>query len=365
MKIDSDLSRFKDILRGRVKSDLKRFATSEDMIAQQGGRTIKIPLKSIDLPRFAFGGRGMGGTGQGDEQNGDPFGQGKGKPGQGDKAGDGTEDHMVAEFTMDELADMIKEELQLPDLEPKGKGSVSSEKAKYNQVGDVGVIRSYKRTYREALKRSLSSGIYSPNEPIVVPIRKDFRYKISDVQPKPEISAVLFYVLDISGSMSDDIRTRAQKISFWIDAILGKTYKNLTSVFIAHDTKAKICEDKKEFFSITSGGGTMISSAFSLVAQLIEKEFPFSENNVFIYQFSDGDNYDEQDNHLCGSILKEKILPNCNAYNFGETKSNGGSGDFARYLESQFANEHKINLASVASDDDVLSCIKCFFEKAL
>ena len=162
--------------------------------------------------------------------------------------------------------------------------------------------------------------------------------------------------------MTDEVRIRSQKIAFWIDLILGKTYKDIETAFIIHDSRAKQVS-REEFFSISSGGGTQISSAYKLVADLLEKEYPFSAYNNYVVSFGDADNLSEQDNQLCGQLLKERILPNCNAYNFGETKTNAGSGDFARYLERDFGSNDKVNIAKIENDDDILTCIKTFFAK--
>lgn len=362
MKIGNDVDRFHSIVKGKVRKDLKKFATSDAMTAQVGGKVIKVPLASIDLPRFSFGGQG-GGSGMGNGEPGDPMGPGKGKPGQGE-AGEGDGDHMFVEFDRDELVDMIREELQLPDLEPKGKGSASSEKAKWNEVNRVGNdgMRHFKRSYKEALKRQISTGMYNPSNPIVIPQRGDFRYKSSSIQPKPEINAVCLYTIDVSGSMTDEARKRAQKICFWIDLILSRTYKDMESVFIVHDTSAKIVE-REQFFSINSSGGTQISSAYKIIADLLENEFPFSEYNSYVFNFGDGDNFSDGDNQLCGRLLNERILPNCNVVNFGETKTNGGSGDFPRYLEKDFGDNDQVNVATIDNDDDILKCIKAFFNK--
>lgn len=360
MKIDSDLGRFKEILKGRVRGDLKKFATSEDMIGQQGAKVIKIPLKSIDLPRFMFGGRGMGGTGMGPGENGDPLGQGQGKPGQGDQAGEGEMEHEYAEFTAQELADMIKEELQLPDLEPKGKGSTSSEKAKWNEINRVGNdgLRHFKRSYKEALKRSISTGIYNPDHPVVIPQRGDFRYKTNSIQPTPEENAVCLFLMDCSGSMDDDKKHLAKSTMFWIDLILRRTYKDLETRFFLHDTKAWEC-DRKDFFSVNTGGGTQISSIYKLIWNVMQKDHPFSDWNVFIYQASDSDNYSNADNALCVKMLEESILPNCNVLSYSQIKAN--NGDYYNYLQSNASK--KVRLSSIDKSDDVMGAIKTFFSE--
>lgn len=363
IRIDGDVGRFKDIVKGKVRKDLKKFAASEAMTAQVGGKVIKVPLSSIDLPRFAYGDRN-GGAGAGDGDEGDPMpGQGK-KPGKGNKAGEGDGDHMSIEFDRDEIAQMIIDELELPELQPKGKGTVSSEKTKWNEISRVGNdgLKHYKRSYKEALKRQIATGTYNPSNPTVIPQRGDFRYKTSSSNPVPEINAVCFFTIDVSGSMTDEARNLAKKVCFLIDLVLGKTYKDIESVFIVHDTSAKIV-NRDEFFSINSSGGTQISSAYKLIAGLLQKEFPFSDYNSYVFNFGDGDNFSNDDNNTCAQLLREIIIPNCNAVNFGETKTNFGSGDFARFLEKEFSDNKKVSIATIENNDGILPCIKAFFKE--
>jgi hypothetical protein len=128
LRIDADRERFSKIVRGKIQSNLKKLVSSGDMIGQVCGKIVKIPIHSIDLPRFAFGSRDQGGNGMGDGDEGDPMpGQGK-KKGKGKgEASDGTEEHSFdMEFSAEEMADIMISELELPKLENKGKGKINS-----------------------------------------------------------------------------------------------------------------------------------------------------------------------------------------------------------------------------------------------
>jgi len=356
MKIEQDVNRFKDIVKGRVKSDLKRFVSSSDLIGQQGAKSIRIPISSINIPRFTFGSPGGSGMGPGNE--GDPFGQpGKGKPGEG-KAGDEKGEHDFSmEFTPDELAQILIDQLQLPDLQDKGKGKVAAEKNKYNQISRVGNdgLRHTKRTYLEALKRQISTGSYNPSNPTVIPTKPDYRYKTFSTKEKPEINAAVFNIIDVSGSMGEEQRQMVKTIVFWTDLLLRHAHKDIENVFIIHDTEAQAVS-REDFFSASSGGGTKITSAYKLCADIIESNFPFSDWNNYVFQYSDGDTY--ADEKECIELLNERLIPNTNMIAYGQVRSQGGSGQYIDWLK---ANDSKVVLAQIDSVDDTMKTIGTFF----
>jgi uncharacterized sporulation protein YeaH/YhbH (DUF444 family) len=364
LRIDADRERFSKIVRGKIQSNLKKLVSSGDMIGQVGGKIVKIPIHSIDLPRFAFGSRDQGGNGMGDGDEGDPMpGQGK-KKGKGKgEASDGTEEHSFdMEFSAEEMADIMISELELPKLENKGKGKINSEKNKYNKVANLGPdsLRHNQRTFKEALKRNISSGNYNPNDPYVIPIKADKRFRSYSTKEVPDVNAVVIHIADISGSMQEAQRKIIQAEVFWIDLLLTKSYKDIASVFIVHDTEAKEVS-REDFFKMSSGGGTQIASAYKLVDEIISTRYPFSDMNNYVFQYSDGDNFSTNDD--CGTLLTEKILPNVNQFCYGQVKSQGGSGEFIDYLGARFADNEKVVLSQIDSEDDILRSIKDFFER--
>ena len=364
LKIDSDVNRFKDIVRGKVKSDLKKFVSSEHMLGQQGNRSIRIPINSIDLPRFTFGSQN-GGPGMGDGDVGDPM-PGQEQPGNGNgKAGNEKGEHdFFMEFSPEDLAKMLGEELQLPDITDKGKGKIGSSAKKYNSINRNGTegLRHFKRTYKEALKRSISSGNYNPDNPIIIPIKDDKRYKASSTVPQPDVNAAVIYMLDVSGSMSDRQKHIAKSIVFWVDAWLALQYKGIESRFLIHDTEASEV-DRQQFFSTSEAGGTAISSVLKYCDKIMKEDYPYTEWNVYPIYLSDGDNWSNDDNSECIQILTDSIIPNCNVFSYGQTTSEMGSGEFLQLLKSQYPNNDKVQTAKIDSDDDILACIKTFLGK--
>jgi uncharacterized sporulation protein YeaH/YhbH (DUF444 family) len=363
-KIDSDVGSFQNILKGKVRGDLKKLVSSDDLLGQQGGKPVKIPIKNIDLPTFTYGSRN-GGSGMGPGEVGDPMpGQEQDGDGTG-KAGNKPGEHQFAvEFTPEELAKMLGEELQLPEIDPKGKGKIGSAKYKYNSINRIGTegLRHFKRTYKEALKRSISSGNYNPSNPVIIPIKDDKRYKASSVLPEPDVNAVIIYIMDVSGSMGDEEKHIVKSEVYWTDLWLNLQYKGLISRFIVHDTEASEV-DREQFFSIAESGGTSIASGYKFAAHILETEYPFSDWNTYVMHYSDGDNWSQDDNDVATDIIKNKFIPNCNMFGYEQVKSAFGSGMFLDVLTNLFSREEKVMLHQTESRDGVLESLKFFLGK--
>src|SRR4051812_24934942 len=121
LRIDPDHRRFRDIVRGKIKQNLKKYVSNGELLGRKGKDKVSIPLPQINLPRFRYGGGGgKGGVGQGEGQVGDTVGQGDPSQEGAGKAGQNPGEHVVeVEVSLDELAQILGEELQLPRIEPK------------------------------------------------------------------------------------------------------------------------------------------------------------------------------------------------------------------------------------------------------
>ena len=256
---------------------------------------------------------------------------------------------------------MFGEQLQLPNIENKGKGQINSVADKYNGIRNVGSegLRHFKRTYKEALKRSIASGTYDPANPVVIPIKNDKRYKAATYKEVPDCNTVVIYMMDVSGSMGTEEKHIVKSEVFWIDLWLKLQYKNLESRFIVHDSSAQEV-DREHFFSISESGGTQISSAYELCLQIMEEDHPFSDWNVYPFHFSDGDNYGT-DNEHCVELLRDRLIPNSNIFSYGQVAS--GSGDFMKVMEANFPTNEKVSLSEIRTRDDIMASIKTFLGK--
>lgn len=363
MSIREDHSRFKDIIRGRIKENFKKYVSHGEMIGKRENDFVKIPVPYIDIPRFKYGAKQRGGVGQGNGDSGDPV---DGQPGDGSgEAGNQPGQHQLeAELTMDELAEILGEELALPRIEPKGKPRQETLKNKYTGLAPVGPegLRSFKASYKRALMRYVSSGIYQPDDPVIVPIRADFRYRSTKTKVTPQANAVVIYMMDVSGSMGEDQKEIVRLESFWLNAWLKKHYKGLETRFIIHDAAAKEV-DEKTFFSTSESGGTLISSAYKLCQQIIETDYPVNDWNIYPFHFSDGDNWSGEDTRLCMRLLKDFFLPNVNMFGYGQVESKYGSGQFLKDLEREFPSDERLVTSKIENRDKILPSIKDFLGK--
>lgn len=362
MSIKEDQNRFRDMIKGRIKEDFKKFVSHGEMIGKREKDFVKIPLPQIDIPTFRYGPKQSGGVGQGEGQPGD----GVGEPGDGQgQAGNNPGEHMMeAEFTIDELAEILGEKLALPKILPKGMKQIETMKNKYSGIAPVGPegLRHFRSSYKKALKRYLSSGSYDPADPVIIPIRKDFQYRTFKTVAKPMTKAVVIYMMDVSGSMGDEQKEIVRLESFWINAWLRKHYKGLETRFVIHDAAAREV-DENTFFRTSESGGTLISSAYKLCQSIITEDYPVNEWNIYPFHFSDGDNWSGEDTRLCVRLLKEFFLPNCNAFCYGQVESKYGSGQFLKDLQKDFAGDDRIILSQIENRDKILDSIRDFLGK--
>jgi uncharacterized sporulation protein YeaH/YhbH (DUF444 family) len=362
-RIDQDHTRFRHIVRGKIKQDLKRFVSSGELIGKQGQRYVTIPMPQITLPRFRHGDNKKEGVGQGEGENGQPV------PGQdGDGAGQAGEDagkHMIeVDVSLEDLAKILGEELELPNIEPRGRRNLRSAAGRYTGISRAGPLslRHFKRTFREALKRQIASGTYDPANPIIVPIRDDLRFRSLQVREVPQASAAIVYMMDVSGSMGREQKDIVRIEAFWIDTWLRHQYKNLQVHYVVHDAVAHEV-DQHTFFHLRESGGTKISSAYELCLQLVRDKYPAQEWNIYPFHFSDGDNWSTRDTEHCVGLLKDSLLPLCNQFCYGQVKSAYGSGQFKKDLDTAFRADDKVVTTDIQDRDGILPSIKNFLGK--
>ncbi|TVQ60884.1 MAG: DUF444 family protein [Phycisphaerales bacterium] len=373
-RIEQDFQRFRQIVKGRIRKDLRRFLTRSDLIGKEGRRYVSIPVHDIDIPTFRYGDN-AGGVGMGEGEEGDAAGT----PGAGDNAGGEEEGRHILEVdvSMEELADILAEELSLPRIKPRGEHRITSVRDKYSGVRQAGPesLRHFKRTYREALKRQLALGVYDPEDPVIVPIKRDRRYRSWKEVRKPQSNAVIVYMMDVSGSMGDEQKELVRLEAFWIDAWLRRNYEGIESRYIVHDVHAKEV-DRATFFSLREDGGTRISSAYQCGKDLLDQHYDPADWNIYAFHFSDGDNSSESDNRLCVKLLHDHLLPACNMFGYCQVASAYGSGNFINVLHEAFpsAGDDKrtpredddtpgarLITSRVNNKDDIYTSLRTFF----
>jgi uncharacterized sporulation protein YeaH/YhbH (DUF444 family) len=357
-RIDRDVKRFKQIVRGVVKKDFRKYLTQGELIGRQGKHIVSIPLPQIEIPRFRFGWKEAGGVGQGEGDTGDPVGGEAGlEPG---------EHIMEVEVGLDELAAILGEELELPRIQPKGRRTIPLEKVRYSNIRRVGPesLRHFKRTFREALKRQMALGVYNPDNPMIIPVREDRRYRSWHVREVPESNAVAIFCMDVSGSMGDQQKEIVRITAFWIDTWLRSQYKSLEKVYVVHEAFAKEV-DEHTFYHLRESGGTKISTAYEVIDGIVDARFPSDSWNIYIFHFSDGENGDARDTALCMEMLRKEMIPKLNLFCFGQVRSSYGGGRFKTDIEDAFPGEEKIITSEIRDKDEIYDAIKRFLGKGL
>ncbi|MEO0513075.1 MAG: DUF444 family protein [Planctomycetota bacterium] len=366
-KIEQDHQRFRQIVRGKIRKDLRKFLTRDDLIAREGQKTVSVPVHDIDIPTFRYGDNDQG-VGMGEGEEGQAVGNQPG--GSGDNAGGEEEGRHITEVdvSLEELADILAEELELPRIEPKGAHHVTSVKDKYTGIRPIGPasLRHFKRTYREALKRQIMLDAYDPDDPVIIPIKRDQRFRSWNEVKSPQSNAVIVYMMDVSGSMGEEQKELVRLTAFWIDTWLRRNYEGIDSRYIVHDVRAAEV-DKQTFFSIREDGGTRISSALSVCKKLLDDSYDPAEWNVYLFHFSDGDNSSDADNRQCVRLLDDELIPRSNMFGYCQVASAYGSGNFYNVLSDAFPDLRaddagpRLVMHRLNKRDDVHDALRTFF----
>ncbi len=363
LRIEKDHQRFRHIVKGKIRDDLRKFLTRGELLGKEGKHYISIPVRGIEIPHFRYGDNDSG-VGQGDGEPGDAVdGDGDGRGAGGAEEGQ----HILeVDVSLDELADILGEELELPRIKPKGHNRLTTEKDRYSGIRQSGPesLRHFKRSFRRALKRQIIAGLYDPKRPRIIIERSDKVYRSWKTVLSPQSNAVIIYMMDVSGSMGDEQKELVRLEAFWIDAWLRRNYQGLESRYIVHDVRAGEV-DRETFFRLREDGGTRISSAFKAARQLIETHYAPEEWNIYLFHFSDGDNSSESDSRECCTMLREKLLPTVNFFGYCQVASAYGSGNFINVLHEHLASEPNMITSRVNHKDDIYDSIKAFFCKGM
>lgn len=364
--VDTDNDRYEKILRGRARKELLKFKNPREMIGRKGGDIVSIPVPDIELPSYIPGTRGnKGGIGQGDGDIGTPI-TGPSRPGQGEGAGSDPAEHIREQWvrlSRFEIAQTLMEELGLPNLEPKGNENIKERKLKWNTYSKVGNEVNLSESVRNVLLRNIA--LYGKDfDPSKVIVRDDdLVFDSWRITEKPEASAVIIYMMDVSGSMSDDQKEWVRTVAWYLSTIIryqfGKARADLRSerftaddygigvgeVFITHDAEAREV-DEETFFNTRESGGTKISSAYILADKIIEKRYDPRNWNIYLFHFSDGDNWGD-DNEVAFSTV-DKFMKFANHFGYIQTESSHGSGEFYRTFADKYGTSHqRVRLAKI------------------
>ena len=396
---------------------IKRFETQirkavSDTIDQSGirdlddGRKIGIPGRDILEPQFGFG---KGGVREQVHPGNDRFVSGdevdrpkdKGGSGKGSQAspdGEG-EDSFVFTLSRDEFLEIFFEDLALPNLVKRHLATIKEYRrvrAGYTQTGvptNINFVRTMRgaaerriamggrdltalRAVEHELARLLEEDEEGPEVEVLrleaarlrtrvsaVPFIDDFdlRYNNRVAIPQPSTQAVMFCLMDVSGSMDEDKKNTAKRFFTLLYLFLKRNYERIDLVFIRHHTIAEEV-DEDGFFHSRETGGTVVSSALKMMAKVIEERYSSSAWNIYGAQASDGDNWQE-DSSACFKHLNEQIIPFCQYFAYIEIASERPQSLWYEYEKLQSTFEGTFAMRRILKLTDIYPVFCELFKK--
>lgn len=316
--IDKDHQRFKKVIEGKLQKRMKQFADIGSIFRLRAkGGVIRVNLPKISPPHFVYG-KSKKGIGRGEGKIGDVIDKDKEKGKKGSGASDEHAEGMLVDIDVKDVLKYMQEELKLPNMLPKPSETFEEIKKKWTNISRNGPasLRHMKRSFQQMLKRSAAQGTigkmiqipgFSCPMPATSLIGDDIRYRQYDEIKIPTSEAVIFFARDCSGSMDEFRCNIVSDMAYWIELWISEFYDKTERCYIIHDTEAEEVGSEK-FYNYRYGGGTMCSSAFRKIAELLENKYPPQRYNVYIFYFTDGDNWGD-DNKIVCNIIKNELSP--------------------------------------------------------
>ncbi len=364
-RAERDKQRHNDKVKEVIRENLGEIVSHEDIITAEKGKIVKIPIRGLELPRIRFdnGSRQRVGQGKGGTKPGDVLGRAPGEEGTGAGKQAGQEpgvDFYEAELTLEEVAQMVFEDLHLPNLKDKGVQQILTDKEEFNSITRRGLAGNLdrKRTLLEAYKRNARQGTPGWNVQ-----REDERYKNWEVITEPHRNAVVFAMRDVSGSMGEFEAYICRSFYFWMLKFLRTKYDSAEIVFITCHTEAKEV-DEHDFFSLGDSGGTRMSAAYQLTLEIIEKRYNPREWNIYPFLFSDGYNWGDAE---CVDLVRD-LANKSNLVGYGEIADNlwgqaNGLAPLGQAFQEAFEDDPRMVVVKISDKEDVWPALQRFFSK--
>lgn len=399
--------RFLRRYKGQIKDAVTRAIKGRSITDVERGEKVSIPVKDIGEPTFGHAHGGVWETvrpGNKEYQKGDLIprpkgGAGGAGSGKGGNSEETTEDDFAFELSREEFMNVFFEDLELPNLVKTQLTSITEfrqQRAGYTISGtpaNIDVLRSM----RGALGRRIAIGGKSRKRlreaeaeleelqrtafeddhrilalkkeihrlrtrldaiPFIDPI--DLRYSNRIKVPKPSSQAVMFCVMDVSGSMDQAKKDIAKRFFILLYLFLERAYEKIDLVFIRHHTQASEVPEQ-EFFYSRQSGGTVVSSALHLLDKIISERYAKSDWNVYVAQASDGDNWDN-DSITCRELLVNKIMPLVQYYAYVEITDGDPQNLWEEYTQIPDVHPH-FAMQKIESPADIYPVFRELFKK--
>lgn len=355
-----DWLRHNEKIRESVRAQLPELIGSADIVDTRGQQRLRVPVRFLEHFRFRLNeSADQTGVGQGDTEPGDVLRRARGPGERGREGAGGNEQggvEFVIELTVDDIVDWMWQELELPNLEHKQGGM---EEQEYTREGwDRRGARS-RLDRRRSLRESIKRRALDQEGPTIT--NDDLRFRQLVQRKRPAHKAVVFFVMDVSASMTEHDRQLAKTFFFWVVQGLRRQYQQLECVFVAHTERAWQFEEE-EFFAVKGSGGTMASTAFTLVGDLIAQSYAPAAYNIYMFYASDGDNFIPD--RAASTAAAGAVCEVANYAGFVEISSRARGADATEMLgifRGIAARNERVGAYRLLEDADVWDAIKSFF----
>jgi uncharacterized protein len=402
-------ARFIDRFKGQIRKAVTDAVNKRNVRDIANGEKIGIPGKDIEEPQFELGQGGVRETvrpgndrfSSGDRVDRPKGGGAGGGGGQASQDGEGLDEFLFT-LTKDEFLDLFFDELELPNLVKQHLAQTEQYRrvrAGYTQSGVPANIN-LARTMRGAAGRRIAVGgpyaaqlrlllaelneledKLSDDDPEIQRLRSeiavlrarmdkvpfvdsfDLRYNNRVKQPKPSTQAVMFCLLDVSGSMDEGRKNIAKRFFMLLYLFLKRNYERIDVVFIRHHTSASEV-DEDEFFTSRETGGTIVSSALELMYKIISDRYPSSQWNIYGAQASDGDNWDN-DSPRCRDLLSNSILPLTQYFSYIEITEGEPQNLWHEYSKLEALHPDGFAMRRIATAADIYPVFRDLFKQRM
>lgn len=354
----ADAQRHAENVKDAIKESLPHVVAEESIITASGDKTVKVPIRSLELPRFRYdyGRNKHVGQGEGGSQPGDLVGSGTGKGPAGREPG---VDYVEAEISIDDLAAILFEDLGLPNLEKKQTDTLESDTLTYQDVARKGQMANLdkRRTILQNMRRNALRG--RPRFRNVTD--DDLRFRVARPDVKRETNAVILAMRDVSGSMGEFEKYISRSFYFWMLKFLRTKYEKVQVAFITHHTEAREV-DEDTFFKLGESGGTKASSAYDLALRIVGERYNPAQWNIYPFHFSDGDNWGDTDNRRCLELV-EQLIQLSSAVGYGEIRQGGSRSTSTLMSAFQSIGNPKFIRVEIHERKDVYPARRRFFSE--
>lgn len=392
--------------KNHLKKAVEEAVAKRSIADMEHGESVNIPAKDISEPTF---GTGQGGVRDGIYPGNKEFTRGDSIPRPKDGAGKGGkkasdsgegEDEFSFTLSREEFMDLFFEDLELPNMiktQLTKEMQFKKVRAGYTTSGtpsNINVIRSMKGSlarrialsgpYRAQIKPLEEELLQEQARPTpdmdrisrleneITELRAkikripyidtfDLRYNNRIDEPVPTTQAVMFCLMDVSGSMGEFEKDVAKRFFTLLYLFLTRSYEYIELVFIRHHTIAKEVNEE-EFFYSRETGGTVVSSALKMMRDIIQQRYPTSEWNIYAAQASDGDNWTD-DSPVCRDLLVKSIMPFLQYYAYIEINEDTPIGNLWAEYENVSATCPNFAMQKLTEVSEIYPVFKKLFEK--